>query len=106
MHNRIIKIFKQLSFVTAHPDADWMKIFILTFMFLVYSVINGIFLYIDTVTNIESLGTSVVTQPVTQGAVQKDDELTSTIKFFEEKKKKHDELLRSKPTPLSDPISS
>jgi hypothetical protein len=106
MHNKIIKTLKQLSFITAHPDADWYKILTVAIILFVSSTVYGIFLYFDTITNIDSLGSAVLLKPVSKPAVQKEDELTTTVKFYEERKKKNTDLIHSKPESLLDPISS
>jgi cell division protein FtsL len=107
MHDKLIKAFKQLSFITAHPDADWLKIFIATIALFIYIISYGTFMYIDTNSNIESLGSSIaIKKPQAQPVVQKDDDLIQTIKLFEEKSKKNTELRNSKAVPLLDPISS
>jgi cell division protein FtsL len=107
MHDKLIKAFKQVSFITSHPDADWMKIFIVTIALLIYIISYSAFLYVDTDSDIESLGSSIVIKkPQAEPAIQKDDELSRIIKVFEEKSKKNNELKNSKATPLLDPISS
>ena len=107
MHNKIIKIFKQLSFITSHPDADWVKIFIVTIAALIYLLSYNLVLYFDTESNIESLGSAIILKkPQVQPTVQRDDELTKVIKAFDEKAKKNIDLRNSKPVPLKDPISN
>jgi hypothetical protein len=108
MHNKLIKLLKQVSFITSHPDADWMKIFIATIALFIYIVSYSAFLYVDTNSSIESLGSSsIIKKPkVVEPNTQKEDELSRVIKSFEEKSKKNTELRNSKAIPLLDPISS
>ncbi len=105
MHNKIIKIFKQISFITSHPDADWLKIFFISTALFVYMLTYNIFLYLDTQSSIDSLGSSSLVKKIQpQAATKKDDELSRTIKAFDEKLKKNTELRNSKAPNFPDPI--
>lgn len=106
MHNKIIKLFKQISFITSHPDADWIKVFFITAALFIYLISYSALLFFDTQTNVDSLGsTSVIKKIQPQAATQKDDELSRTIKLFEEKQRKNTELRNSKAPYQPDPIS-
>jgi hypothetical protein len=64
------------------------------------------FLYFDTQSSLDSLGSaSIVKKAKPQTPAQKDDDLSRTVKLFDEKQKKNTELRNSKSPHFPDPIS-
>ncbi len=105
MHNKIIKIYKQISFITSHPDADWLKIFFIGVVLFIYMLSYNFFLYLDTQSSIDSLGSSSVVKKIQpQAAIKKDDDLAQIIRTFDERLKKNTELRNSKVPNFPDPI--
>jgi len=103
MQDKLMAQLKKASFMTAHPDADWLRILIASLVLLLVSAGWSTYLYFNIQSSVAVLDSQQTIIPV---HAEGSNDLKVTVSGYEDKALRYDALLNGKPVPLPDPTSS
>ncbi len=82
MKNKINIYIKKLSFITAQPDSDWLRVFIILILLAAFSLGWNIYFYFSVKHDIENVVSNSVVKPSALGP-STEEEMRDIIKKYD-----------------------
>jgi hypothetical protein len=105
MQDKLKSILKSISPVTAHPDADWLKILCFALVVLFASVSGSAYLFFVVRSQVIVVDSASGSDDSASGSGSRVDDIKKTIDGFKLKKQAHDAVVGAAATQLQDPAS-
>lgn len=104
LKNKIKSVMKKFSFVTTHPDSDWMKVFGLLFIIALLSLCWNIYFYFSVKHDITV--SSQATEVKVETGATAEEQINEVIDIYETRGTAHRSVILMPPPGVPDPAGA